>query len=106
MKSDLDTIFLKINTRDAKKVKFLIDSGAEISIIKGSSLNVGASYQSRKSVEIKGLCNAVLKTDGIAELKLLTEEHETVHKFHVLCEPSALQCDGILGKDFWKRESA
>ena len=91
---------MKINTRDAKKVKFLIDTGAEISIIKSFSLNVRASYQSRKSVEIKGMCNAVLKTDGIVELKLLTDEHETVPNFHVLSEPSTLQCDGSLGKDF------
>jgi hypothetical protein len=54
----------------------------------------------RKGVEIKGIGNAVLRTDGIVELKSLTEKHETVHNFHVLSEPSALQCDGILGRDF------
>ena len=78
----------------------MIDTGAEISIIKESSLNEGTSYQPRKSIEIKGIGNAVLKTDGVVELKLLTEKHETVHNFHALSEPSALQCDGILGKDF------
>ena len=100
MKSDLDTISLKIGTRDAKKAKFLIDTCAKISIIKESSLNEGASYQPRKSTEIKGIGNTVLKTDCIVELKLLTEKHETVHNFHVLSEPSALQCDGILGNYF------
>ena len=39
MKSELDTISLHVNTRDATKLKFLIDTGAEISIIKGSSLD-------------------------------------------------------------------
>ena len=34
MKSDLDTISLKIGTRDAKEASFLIDTGAEIAIIK------------------------------------------------------------------------
>ena len=33
-KSDLDTISLKLDSRDSKEVKFLIDTGAEISIIK------------------------------------------------------------------------
>jgi hypothetical protein len=100
VKSDLDTI-LNVNTRDEKKLKFLIDTGAEISIIKGSSLNSGVNYQLRKSVEIKGICDVVLKTGGIVELKLLTESHETVHTFHVLGEISALQYDGILGRDFF-----
>ena len=100
MKSNLDTISLNVNTRDVKKLKFLIDAGAEISIIKGSSLNPGVNYQLHKSVDIKGICNASLKTEVIVELKLLTDRHETVHAFHVLGEPSALQYDDILGRDF------
>jgi hypothetical protein len=99
-KSDLDTISLKIGSRDSKEVKFLIDTGAEISIIKKSSLNNAVSYKVHKGVEIKGIGNAVLRTDGIVELKLLTVKHEMVHTFHMISEPSALQCDGILGKDF------
>ena len=84
-----------------QKLWFLIDTEAEISIIKGSSLNPGSNYQLRKSIDIKGICNAVFKTEGIVELKLLTESHETVHTFHVLGEISALQYDGILGRDFF-----
>ena len=81
-------------------MKFFIDTGAEISLIKETSLNSEASYKLRKSAKIKGIGNTVLKTDGIVELKLFTEKPETVHNFHVLSEPSALQCGGILGKDF------
>ena len=89
-----------------KKLKFLIDTGDEISIIKGSSLNPRVNYQLHKGVDIKGICNAVLKTEGIINLKLLTDTHETVHAFHVLGEPFELQYDGILGKDFLEeRES-
>ena len=87
VKSELDTIYLNVNARDAKKLKFLIYTGAEISIIKSSSQDPGANYQLRKSVEIK----EILKTEGIVELKLLTDRHERVHTFHVLGEPSALQ---------------
>ena len=100
LKSDLDTISLNVNTRDVKKLKFLIDTGAEISIIKGSSLNPGVNYQLHNGADIKGICNVVLKTEGIVILKLFTDTHETVHAFHVLGEPSALEYDGILGKDF------
>ena len=30
----------------------------------------------------------------------MTDKHKAVHAFHVLGEPSALQYDGILGRDF------
>ena len=47
-----------------------------------------------------------LKTAGTIELKLLTASHEISHLFHVLEEPSALQWDGILGKDFLEEKES
>jgi len=96
VKSELDTISLHVNTSDATKLKFLIHKGAEISIIRGYSLDPEVKYVLNKSIDIKGICNAVLKTAGSVELKLLTATHESSHLFHVLEEPSALQYDGIL----------
>jgi len=45
-----------------------------------------------------------MRTEGIIDLKLLTDTHETVNTFQVLGEPSELYYDGILGKDFLERE--
>ena len=84
----------------------MIDTGAEISIIKGPSINSEVKYQLHKGIDIKGIGNFVLKTAGTVELKLLTATHETSHLFNVLEEPSALQCDGILGKDFLEEKRA
>ena len=36
VKSDIDTISLRIYSRDTRKLKFLIDTGAEISIIRST----------------------------------------------------------------------
>jgi hypothetical protein len=52
MKSDLDTISLSIDSRDARKLKFLIDTGAKISIIRSSSLTLGVNYQFHEGVDI------------------------------------------------------
>jgi len=71
-----------------KKLKFLVDREAEISIIKSLSLTPGANCQLHEGVEIKGISNTVMRTEGIIDLKLLTDTHETVHTFHVLGEPS------------------
>ena len=101
-KSDLDTISLNVDSRDTKELKFLVDTGVEISIIKSSSLTPGVNYQLHEGVDIKGISNTVVRTDGIIDLKLLTDMHETVHTFHVLGEPSELQYNAILGKDFFK----
>jgi len=66
---------------DTKKLKFLIDTGAEISIIRSSSLTPGVNYQLHEGVDIKGISNTVLRTEGIIDLKLLTDTHETLDNF-------------------------
>jgi len=77
----------------------LIDTGAEISIIRSSSLNPGVGYQLHEGVD-KGISNTVMRTEGTVDLKLLTETHETMHTFHVLGKDSEMHYDAILGKDF------
>jgi hypothetical protein len=95
-------ISLSIDSRDSRKLKFLVDTGAEISIIKSSSLTAGVEYQLCEGVDIKGISNTIMKTEGTIDLKVFTDTHETTHTFHVLRENSELPYDAILGKDFFE----
>jgi hypothetical protein len=49
----------------------LIDTGAEISIMKCPSINSEVKHQLHKGIDIKGIGNVVLKTAGTVELKIL-----------------------------------
>jgi hypothetical protein len=91
---------LYIDSPDPRKLKFLIDTGAEISIIRSSSLIPGVEYDWHKRMEIKGISNTVMKTLGKIKLKLFTDTHETTHTFHVLGGKFDTHCDAILGKEF------
>jgi hypothetical protein len=53
VRSGLDTKSLSIDSRDSRKLKFLVDTGAEISIIKSSSLTAGVEYQLCEGVDTK-----------------------------------------------------
>jgi hypothetical protein len=83
----------------------LIDTGAEISIIRRSSSTCGVNYQLREGVDIMGMSD-VMKTEGAIELQLFTDTHETVHTFHVLGENSNLHYDAILGNDFMEEKGS
>jgi len=88
------------------QLKFLTDTGAEISIIRSSILTPGANYLFHDVVDIKGISSTVMRTEGAVELKLFTETHETMHTFHVLGKDFEMHYDAILGKDFLEeRES-
>jgi hypothetical protein len=87
-------------------LKFLIDTGAEISIVKSTSLKPGCNYEPTKGINVKGISNALLRTEGTAALKLLTPTHEATHTFHIMGNSFECNYDGILGQDFWKDKKA
>jgi hypothetical protein len=82
-------------------LKFLIDTGAEISVVKSTSMNSGINYESTKGINIKGISDSFQKTEGTTILKLFIATRETTHVFYVV--GSKFGCRyGILGQDFWK----
>ena len=88
------------------KLKFLIDTGAEISVVKSTRLKPGFSYEPTKGINVRGISNSLLKTEGTTTLKLFTPTHETTHVFHAMGNNFGCQYDGILGQDFWKNNRA
>jgi hypothetical protein len=79
-----------------------LDTGADLSVIKIFSLKPGISCTLNRGIEIQGISNTVKKTEGIMLLKLLTDTHETTHRFHVVGDEFVINYDGILGRDFFE----
>jgi hypothetical protein len=75
MQSDLATESLYVDSRNTRNLKFLIDTGAEISVIGSSCLTPGVNYQLREGVDIKGISDNVMKTEGAIDLQLFTDTH-------------------------------
>ena len=55
---------------------------------------------------MKGISNALIKTEVTVTLKLLTSSYETTHSFHIMGENFDCQYDGILDQDFWINKRA
>jgi hypothetical protein len=91
MNSSFDTIILSIDSRVSRKLRFLLDTGNEISVIRSLSSTPGIEYQLHEGMGIKGISNIVMKTAGTADLKLYTDAHETLHTIHVLEENFEMQ---------------
>jgi hypothetical protein len=84
----------------------LLDTGAEISIVKDASLRTGIDFRPYKGINVKWIANTVLKTEGTVTLQLLTQTHETTHTFHVMGDGFDCRYDGILCRDFWEDKKA
>ena len=97
---------MRVDLSKTEKLRFLIDTGAEISIVKSTSLRPGFDHQPNNGINVKGIANTLLRTEGTVTLKLFTPTHETTHTFHVMGDNFDCRYDGILGRDFWEDKRA
>lgn len=80
----------------------MIDTGAEINIIKEKSLEANDRIDTTKTCTINGVANGCLKTLGQVNIYLFRENTT----FHVVDNFTPIQQDGILGAPFFKKHSA
>ena len=102
--SELDTISVRVHLSKTEELKFLIGTGAEISMVKGVSLIPRFDYEPTKGINVRRIANTLIKTEGTLMLKLFTPTHETTHTFHVMGNSFDCKYNGILGHDFWENK--
>lgn len=79
---------------------FLVDTQADISVIRNSSI-LGDIFINRNDIiRIKGVTQDSLNSLGTVELILHIDNDEMAHEFHVVPDEFNIDCDGIIGKDF------
>ena len=102
IRSNLDTIQLRVDLGKENKLTFLLNTGTDLSVTKRSSLQPGTNCSLKGGIKVKGTVNTVMKTEGPIMLKLFTDTHETTHTFHVVRKEFGIQYDGILGRNFFE----
>ena len=95
-----DTVSLFVEECEGDRLAFLVDSGADVSIVKASLLKGGIDYFPKEKMKVMGVTGEIVSTLGSVSLTLMTEDRKTSHKFQIADENLTLKHDGILGKDF------
>ena len=99
---NLDTIEPRVDLGKEKKLIFLLDTGADLSVIKRSSLQPRIKCSLKGGINIKGISDTIMKTEGTIALKLFTDTHKSAHTFHVVGIEFGIQYDGILGRNLFE----
>jgi len=97
----LNTVTLQVDRGVKEKLKFLIDTGAQLSLCKRTSIKEGSMYDPKRVVNVRGISSCTERTLGEIEIGLSTGNHETKHVFHVVGDGIRIPYDGILGQDFF-----
>lgn len=96
-----DFILLDLNVAD-NKLSFLVDTQADVSILKSSSITTFQNYNTSEKITIKGITNNEMSSLGSIIASIYSKRFEIKHKFHVMDNSVNTPSDGIIGKDFLK----
>jgi RNase H-like domain found in reverse transcriptase/Reverse transcriptase (RNA-dependent DNA polymerase)/Integrase zinc binding domain/Integrase core domain len=94
-----DLIYVCFKNRNKDNLKFILDTGATISVIRGGVVK-DVLRKSPEIIEVTGVGGAI-KTGGKVEIEIFgTNKGIIIHSFHILDAKCLEFADGILGADF------
>lgn len=96
--------FIKVQCNISQHTcSFLLDTQAEISIIKISSLHKAILFDSSDYIDIKGVTDQLIRTLGSINAELLFPEQSLFQHLYIVPDDFDIPSDGILGKNFLKK---
>ena len=97
---NLEFLRLRVDISKENELLFLIDTGADISIVKGTKLIGTTVYNPNRKVQVKCVDGSPMETHGVLEARIELKNSLLVHNFQLLNKQVDIPCDGILGRDF------
>lgn len=82
------------------KLIFLIDTQADISVIKLSSIHSEILVDKSQKVNVKGITNDIISSVGTTNIILFIKHLKINHSFHVVPDNFNIPVDAIIGRDF------
>jgi hypothetical protein len=82
------------------KLYFLVDRGADISLVKSEELLSTAEFEPRDRVRVKSVEGSIIKTHGSLETQVREGEMNVPYRLQLVSKQVDLKGDGILGRDF------
>ena len=101
-----DYVQLDLDVGNGEKLHLLVDSGADISLLKSKKLLGTTEFEPRERVRVKSVDGSVIETHGSIETQILEGTVRIPFRFHLVSKQVDLLGDGILGRDFLKQMQA
>lgn len=96
--------FISVKSPQSKHdIHLLIDTEADISILKVSNLLDNINFDTKDIIKMKGITSQRINSLGSLQFRLTLHNMHLVHKFFIVSDEFPIPCAGILGKDFLKR---
>jgi len=93
-------VVLGLDMSGGRPLYFLVDSGADVSLVKSEKLLSAVEFEPRDRVGVKSVGGSVVETDGSVEGRILEGELNVPIVLQLVSKQVDLKGDGILGRDF------
>jgi hypothetical protein len=97
---------MDVDVSKTGKLIFLLDTGADISLIKCTTLVGTTEYDPNQRIKVKCEDGAVVETHGIVEACVGDGKLKIPFNVHLVSTQVDLAYDGILGRDFLRHTTA
>ena len=104
--NNLEFLKLKVNISKENGLLFLIDTEADISLLKGDNFIGTTEYDPERKVKVKCVDGSPMETHGVLEARIELKNSSIKHNFQLVNKQVGIPCDGILGCDFLQRAKA
>lgn len=95
--------YIKVNLGNSKTANhFLIDSQADVSIIKLNSLTENQTIGKSEIIQIFGVIKTPIESLGFIYAQINLGKVTITHKLHIIPNEFNIPSDGMMGKDFIK----
>lgn len=102
----MEFVRLKIDVSKEKNLLFLIDTGADTSLIKGGKLIGTTEYDADKKVKVKCVDGSPMQMYGTVGVKVKLENSWIPYEFQLVNKQVDIPCDGILWHNFLQQVKA
>ncbi len=103
----LDVIEICSSNIKNSVVRLLLDTGADVSLLKAGRIEDDSVINKEIIVELKGISEQPIYTLGTCFISIKLENEKTLkHEFHVISDSKSIKNDGLLGRDFLQKYKA
>jgi hypothetical protein len=93
-------IEIKLDISTEEGLLFLLDTGAEVSVVKSQKLIGSTRFDPQRKIKLKSVDGSVVETNGLIEAKVEEGSLRIPISLQLVNKQLDIEGDGILGKDF------
>jgi hypothetical protein len=95
-----------LDISEEEELLFLLDTGADMSVINSKKLIGTTKFDPQGKIRLKSVNGAIVETHGVVEANIVEGSISIPVEFQLVNKQVDLEGDGILGKDFLQKMKA